>query len=203
MKLYSAPGSCSTATEIALTEAGADFEVATVDLMGDRKLPDGRDISELNPKGYVPVLELDDGSLLTENIAVLQYVADRYPAASLAPPNGTMERTRLQEWLGFVTSEVHKAYGHMFNPQLPAEMRDILTGLLTRRYAYLDDHLAGNDFLLGDDYSIADIYLFIVSSWAPMLGYDLAPFKNIEAWQQRVGGRPAVSKVMASLGHAA
>lgn len=201
MKLFSAPGSCSTASEIALAEAGVDIEVINVDLMGNRKLPDGRDLSDINPKGYVPVLELDDGTLLTENVAILPYIAEQYPDAGLIPESGSMQYTRFREWLGYINSEVHKAFGHFFNPHLPADMREILISTLDRRYAFIDAHLANNHYLLGDAYSVADIYLFIVSSWAPMVGYDLSGNDNVQTWNKRVGERPAVQKVMASIPH--
>lgn len=200
MKLYSAPGSCSTATEIALTEAGADYEMVKVDLRGDRKLPDGRHFSELNPKGYVPVLELDNGELLTENIAVLQYVADQYPDAGLTPAAGTLERARMLEWLSYIGTEVHKAHGPLFNPAATADMRKAAVEALDNRYDYVNAHLANNEYLIGDDYTVADIYLFIVTTWASYVDYDLASKKNVTAWQARVSARPAVSKVMASLG---
>ena len=195
MKLYSAAGSCSLATQIALTEADADFEAVKIDLKGDRKLPDGRDFAAINPKGYVPVLELDDGTLLTENIAILPYVADLFPAAKLAPPYGALARTRLQEWLGFINSEVHKTYSHFFNPKLPDLMRDMLTERLHKRYAFLDEHFADHDFLLGDEYSVADIYLFVVTAWAPKLKIDLSPYPHLAAWQARIAERPAVRKL--------
>ncbi len=197
MKLYSAPGTCALATQIALTEAGAGFELVNVDLRGARKLPDGRNFNDLNPKGYVPVLELDDGNLITENIAVLQYVGARYPNARLVPPNGTMDRVRLQEWLGFVNSEVHKSFSYFFNPKLPDGMREILTERLNKRYAYLDAHLAGNDYLLGKSYSVADIYLYVVTRWAPKLRVDLSAYTHVAAWQERIAKRPAVAEVTA------
>ena len=114
MKLYTSPGSCSSASHIVLLEAGADFELVKLNLKTDRILPDGRHLNDINPKGYVPVLELDDGSMLTENVAILQYIADQYPDSKLAPPNGTIERTRLHEWLGFINSEIHKSLSNIF-----------------------------------------------------------------------------------------
>lgn len=192
MKLYSSPGSCSSASHIALLEAGANFEVIKLNLRSDRKLPDGRHLNDINPKGYVPVLELKDGSLLTENIAVLQYIADQHPQSGLAPENGTMERYRLQEWLAFISSEVHKAIGSFFNPKLPVEMREIVTSQLNRRFDYIDKQLKGKLFLMGNQFTVADAYLYIVSSWAPGLNYDLSNYANVLAWQKRVADRDSV-----------
>ena len=199
MKLYSAPGSCSTASNIALLEAGADFEVIKLNLKTDRLLPDGRHLNDVNPKGYVPVLELDDGTLLTENVAMLQYIADQFPESKLAPPNGTMERVRMQEWLSYVNTEIHKIMSNFHNPILPAEMREYFKQRLLMRFAYVDEHLAGKKFLLGDQHSVADYYLFIVASWAPGHKVDLSAYQNIAAWQARVAERPAVREVMSAL----
>jgi glutathione S-transferase len=199
MKLYSALGSCSTASNIALLEAGADFEVIKLNLATDRLLPDGRHLNDVNPKGYVPVLELDDGTLLTENVAILQYIADQFPKSQLAPPNGTMARVRLQEWLSFVNSEVHKTMSNFYNPRLPPEMRDFFNQRLGTRFDYIDAHLDGKNFLLGGDCSVADYYLFVVCSWAPRLKVDLSGYKNILEWQARVAARPAVQEVMSAL----
>lgn len=192
MKLYSAPGSCSSASHIALLEAGASFEVIKLNLRSDRTLPDGRHLNDINPKGYVPVLELKDGSLLTENVAILQYIADQYPQSKIAPENGTMERYRLQEWLAFISSEVHKVIGSFFNSKLPVEMREIVTSQLNRRFDYIDKQLKGKLFLMGDRFTVADAYLYIVSSWAPGLNYDLSNYVNVLAWQMRVADRDSV-----------
>jgi glutathione S-transferase len=198
MKLYSAPGTCALATQIALTEAGAKFELVNVDLRGDRMLPDGRNFNDINPKGYVPVLELDDGTLITENIAVLQVVGDLFPAARLLPPYGMMERVRLQEWLAFVNSEVHKAFSHFFNPKLPEGMREILTERLHKRYAYLDKHFADHDYLLESGYSVADIYLYVVTAWAPKFKVDLSAYRAVAKWQARLARRDAIAAVSAA-----
>ena len=198
MKLYTSPGSCSSASHIALLEAGADFELVKLNLKTDRILPDGRHLNDINPKGYVPVLELDDGSLLTENVAILQYIADQYPDSKLAPPNGTIERTRLQEWLGFINSEIHKGLSNFFNPNLPDEMRAFVTQRLNGRYEYVNSQLEDKDYLLGEQFTVADAYLFICSGWSPMLGYDLSPFKNVLACQARVGERESVKEVKAT-----
>lgn len=198
MKLYTSPGSCSSASHIALLEAGAEFELVKLNLKTDRLLPDGRHLNDINPKGYVPVLELDDGALLTENMAILLYIADRYPDSNLAPPSGTLERTRLHEWLGYLTSEVHKTYSNFFNPALPDDMRAFFTKKLDVRLGYIDSALENNDFVMGSTFSVADCYLFILTGWSEMLGYDLSPQKNILAWRERVGERDTVKEVKAT-----
>lgn len=196
MKLYNSPGSCSSASHIALLESGEKFEVVKIDLQGDRKLPDGRSLTDINPKNYVPVLELEDGSYLTENIAVLLYIADQNPEAGLAPRSDTTARYHLLEWLAFVNSEVHKSLGMFFNPKLPAEMRPLITANLDKRYAYVDKRLSGSRFLMGDQFTVADAYLFIVSRWAPGVKYDMSNYANVKAWQKRVGDRESVKKAL-------
>ena len=198
MKLDTSPGSCSSASHIALLEAGADFELVKLNLRTDRILPDGRHLNDINPKGYVPVLELDDGALLTENVAILQYIADQFPDSKLAPPNGTIERTRLHEWLGYISSEVHKTFSNFFNPKLPDDMRAFFTGRLDARLGYIDSCLSDSEYLMGDQFTVADCYLFIISRWSPNLGYDLSPQKKIAAWQARVGERDTVKEVLAT-----
>lgn len=199
MKLYSHPGSCSSATEICLREAGADFEHIRLDLHGDRQLPDGRNFNDVNPKGYVPVLELDNGELLTENVAILQYIADQYPDAKLAPPNNTLERTRVQEWLGYLNSEVHKTCGPLIYPNIPDEVRDSFRERLNKRLKYIDEKLANQDYLSGDQFSIADAYFFIILGWAPMFAFDLSPYPNITAYQERLAERDSIKQTLATM----
>ena len=199
MKLYTHPGTCSSASHIALLEAGLDFDVVKVDLHSDRKLPDGRTLSDVNPKGYVPVLELDDGTLLTENVALLQYIADQSPDAGLAPAAGTLDRTRLQEWLAFVNSEVHIGVAPMFNPALPEEMKAPTLEKVGSRLQLINEHLAGKDYLLGDQFTVADAYLFIVLSWMPNFGIDsAADYPNIAAYEARIADREHVQTVKAA-----
>ena len=169
-----------------------------MNLKTDRILPDGRHLNDINPKGYVPVLELDDGSMLTENVAILQYIADQYPDSKLAPPNGTIERTRLHEWLGFINSEIHKGLSNIFNLNLPEEVRGFVIQRLNGRYEYINSQLKDKDYLLGEQFTVADAYLFIVSGWSPMLGYDLTPYENVLDWQARVGERETVKEVKAT-----
>ena len=196
MKLYTAPGSCSSASHIALLEGQAEFEVQELNLRSDRKLPDGRLLSHINPKDYVPVLELNDGSILTENVAVLLYIADHFPSTGRTGVLDTWERYRLLEWLAFINSEVHKTCSHFFNPNLPEDMRPILTMRLNTRYRYIDTELAERNFLTGDEFTVVDSYLYVVSSWAPKLDYDLASYANVRAWQQRISERDSVKKVL-------
>jgi len=196
LKLYSAPGSCSYASQIALIESGLKFELIELNLRTDRVLPDGRHLSDVNPKGYVPVLELDDGTILTENVVVLQYIADLNPASGLAPAAGTLARYRLMEWLAFISAEVHKTIGNFFNPKLPADMRPVITERLDRHFAYVESMLPDRNYLLGDTFTVADCYLYVICSWAPGVGYDLSKFANVVAWQQRVSKRASVKAVL-------
>lgn len=198
MKLYSHPGTCSSASHIALLESGLDFELIKVNLRGDRKLPDGRDFSEVNPKGYVPALELDNGEILTENIAILPYIADLNPDAGLAPATGSLERARMREWLGYINSEVHKVCSLLFAPDMPDKVKQTTKEKLGLRLAYIDEKLADNDYLLGDQFSVADAYLFIVLSWAPRLSFDLSRYTNLLTYQARIAERDSVKQVKAA-----
>ena len=199
MKLYTAPGSCSSASHISLIESGLPFEFVPFNMRETRTLPDGRQLSDINPKNYVPVLELDNGELLTENVAILQYIADQAPDSQLAPANGTLERYRLQEWLAYINSEIHKTCALVFMPG-PEETRDAARQRITGRLAYIEEKLAGNNYLMGDQFTVADAYLFIVLSWAPMIKVDLSSFANIQAYQARVAGRDAVNQYKAAIG---
>ena len=191
MKLYYSPGACSLSPHIVLNEAGLPFEKIKADTK-TKVLPDGSDYRSVNPLGYVPLLELDDGTRITEGPAIVQYIADQVPAKKLAPPNGTMERVKLQTWLNFVTSELHKGFSPLFNPSMPDEAKKIFRERLGTRFAYLDKHLASNDYLMGKDFSVADAYAFVVSNWAGRVDVDLSSYANVLAWRKRVGARPAV-----------
>ena len=199
MKLYSAPGSCSSASHISLIESGLDFEAVTFNMRETRTLPDGRELSEINPKGYVPVLELDNGEFLTENVAILQYIADQAPDSNLAPPNGTLERVRLQEWLAYINSEIHKTCALVFMPG-PDEVKEAARQRISGRIGYIDERLTDQDFLMGNQFTVADAYLFIVLSWMPMIGVDLSPFANIEAYQSRIAALDCVEKYKKAVG---
>jgi glutathione S-transferase len=199
MKLYYSPGACSLSPHIVLNEAGLPFEKIKADTK-TKVLPDGSDYRSVNPLGYVPLLELDDGTRITEGPAIVQYIADQVPAKKLAPPNGTMERVKLQSWLNFVTSELHKGFSPLFNPSMPDEAKKIFRERLGTRFAYLDQHLAGNDYLMGKDFTVADAYAFVVSNWAGRVDVDLSSYANVLAWRKRVGARPAVQEAMKAEG---
>ena len=191
MKLYYLQGACSLASLISLIEAGAKFEPVAVDRKS-RNLPDGRDYAEVNPKGYVPALELDDGEVLTENTAVLPYIADLNPSANLAPPAGTRSRFRLQEWLGYLNGEVHKNFSALFNPSAPEAMKQIAKDNIARRVSFIEERLGNQPFLLGDAFSVADAYLYVIVSWRERLGVDLSGFPKVMALYERVRARPSV-----------
>jgi glutathione S-transferase len=197
MKLYFSPGACSLASHIALRELGLPFEAVQVDLM-KKTTKSGQDFATINPKGYVPALELDDGALLTEGPAILQYLADRRPESRLAPANGTLERYRLQEWLGFINSELHKQFSPLFNPATPEQAKDSARRAIARRLAYVEGQLDGRAFLLGDAFTVADAYLYTVLGWTKHVGVDLAPYPNVVAFRARVDARPAVQAAQAA-----
>ena len=199
MKLYYSPGACSLSPHIVLRESGLPFEPVLASTK-THKLQDGTDYYTINPKGYVPLLELDNGERLTEGPAIVQYLADQVPAKKLAPANGTFARSRLQEWLNFTTSEIHKTYSPLFNPAVPEEYKTMAKAKLVERYRWVDAQLEGKSFLMGDDFSVADAYLFTVTNWAKFVGIDLAPFKNLAAYMARVAARPAVQEAMKAEG---
>jgi glutathione S-transferase len=199
MKLYYAPGACSLAPHIVAREAGLPIDLVKVDL-GAKKTEAGENYLDVNGKGYVPALRLDDGQVLTEAAAVLQYLADRKPDAGLASASGTLERYRLAEWLTFVSSEIHKGLGALFNPKLTDEMKAVLKDKVAPRLVWLDRELAGRDYLMGKDFSVADAYAFTVLNWAGMLAVDLAPYANVRAFMDRVATRPAVREALRAEG---
>ena len=172
MKLYYAPGACSLSPHIVAREAGIELALEKVDPAA-KKTESGKDYLTVNPKGYVPALELDSGDVLTEGPAIVQYLADQKPASGLAPANGTLERYRLQEMLGYINSEIHKTYGALFNPQITPEAREEVFGKLRTRFGYIDKALAGRSFLLGEQFTVADAYLFVMVSWADYVKLDL------------------------------
>ena len=198
MKLYFSPGACSLASHIVLRELGVPFETVQVELRS-KKTKAGADFTAVNPKGYVPALELDDGEVLTEGTAVLQYLADLKPAQGLAPLPASFERYRLQEWLGFINSEIHKGFGPLFNPAAPEAVREAAKAQLARRLPIVDAVLAKKEYLLGR-FSVADAYLFTVLSWAGKTGVDLAPYKSLAPYLARIGERAAVKAARAAEG---
>ncbi len=191
MKLYYSPGACSLSPHIVASELGIDVELAKVDMRA-KTVAGGGDFLAVNPKGYVPALQLDDGEVLTEGPAIVQWLADQKPAAKLAPANGTLERVRVQEVLGYINSEIHKTYSPLFNPQTTPEARQERTEYLLKRYALLEKQLAGRDYLFGGQFTVADAYLFTVTNWASYVKLDLSAFPNLTAFQKREAARPAV-----------
>lgn len=199
MKLYYSPGACSLAPHIVAREAGIELVLDKVDIRG-KKTQDGLDFLAINPKGYVPALELDDGQLLTEGPAISQYLADQAPRSGLAPANGSIARYQLQALLGYINSELHKSYSPLFNPATGADVRAERMAYIARRYALIEDQLAAGPYLDGEAFSIADAYLFVVTRWAGMVKLDLAGFPNLQAFQARVAARPAVQAALRAEG---
>ena len=199
MKLYYSPGACSLAPHIVASEAGLALQFEKVDLR-TKKTETGADFGAINPKGYVPALLLDDGELLTEGVAVSQYLADRKPESGLAPAAGSLARYRLQEMLTYVSSELHKNYGPLFNPASAPELRAEKVAALQKRYALIEKQLQGRSYLFGEHFTAADAYLFVVTSWAPKLKVDLSAFPNLTAFQARVAARPAVHTALRAEG---
>jgi glutathione S-transferase len=199
MKLYYSPGACSLSPHIVLIEAGMAFTPVLASTK-THKLQDGTDYYGINPKGYVPLLELDNGERLTEGPAIVQYIADQVPDKKLAPTNGTMARYRLQEWLNFITSELHKGIGGLFNPAMPEEAKALMRSKAGDRLKYVDGQLEGKSYLMGDAFSVADAYLFTVTNWTTPTGIDISGLKNLGAFMARMAARPAVQAAMKAEG---
>jgi glutathione S-transferase len=199
MKLYYSSGACSLAPHIVLREAGLPFEAEKVDLRS-KKTESGGDYLAVNPKGAVPALQLDDGQVLTEGPAIVQYLADQKPEAGLAPQNGTLSRYRLQEWLNFVSTELHKGFAPLFNPALPEEAKKITKEGLVKKIEHLDRHLAGNPYLMGQGFTVVDAYAFTVLNWAKMFEIDLGSYPNVSAFMGRVAERPSAQAAMKAEG---
>ncbi len=200
MKLYYAPGACSLSPHISLREAGVSFDLERVDL-ASRKTASGEDFSKINPKGYVPALRLDDGEVLTEGAVMVQFIADKYPAAGLAPVNGTLERVRLQEHLNFIASELHKAFSPLFNPSTSGEAKQAAVASIARRLDHFERVLGdGRLYLLGERFSVADAYLFTVASWAGPTGIGLDRWPKVAAFVARVAARPSAQAAMRAEG---
>jgi glutathione S-transferase len=199
MKLYYTPGACSLSPHIVACEAGIGLELETVDLQ-TKQTAGGLDFLKINPKGYVPALQLDNGEILTEGPAVVQYLADQKPASQLAPAPGTPKRYRLQEMLSYINSEIHKPFGRLFNPSVTPAVRDETVAYLNKRYALIEQQLSSNKFLLGDQFTVADAYLFTVTNWADYLKVDLSQFTKVQAFQKAVSARPAVQAALRAEG---
>ncbi|MCH2240449.1 MAG: glutathione transferase GstA [Aquabacterium sp.] len=200
MKLYYSNGACSLAPHIALREAELPFELVRASTK-THKLDDGTDFYSINPKGYVPVLELDDGERLTEAGVILQYIADLAPAAKLAPPFGTLERYRLMEWLNFITSELHKSFAPLFYPS-HEETQAAARASIARRLAWVDEQLAqpGHELLMGTHFTVADAYLFTVVNWTQWVKIDMQQWPHIAAYMDRIRERPAVQAALRAEG---
>jgi glutathione S-transferase len=196
MKLYYSPNACSLAAHITLREAGLAFEPVLASTK-THQLADGTDYYSINPLGYVPLLELDDGSRLRELQAIVQYIADLAPLKNLAPANGTLQRYRLQEWLTFIGMELHRGFGPLFNPAMPEDMKAAARTRLAGRFKWLEGEMAGRQYLLGEHFGVADCYLFAVTGWSKLMGVDMSPYPNIAAWRERIAARPAVQQAMA------
>ena len=199
MKLYYSPGACSLSPHIALHEAGLSF-IAVKAPTKTHQLDDGTDYYTINPLGYVPLLELDDGTRLREGPAIVQYIADQAPHKNLAPANGTFPRYQLQEWLTFIGTEMHKGFSPLFNPAMPEEAKTMAKDRLATRLKWLDAELAGKQYLMGDTFSVADGYLFTVTNWAKPVGLDISPYTHLLAYRERVSARPAVQAAMKAEG---
>ncbi len=199
MKLYYAPGACSLSPHIVATEAGISLDLVKVDTKTKTIQKEG-DFWAINPKGYVPALELDNGEVLTEGPAIVQYLADQKPAAALAPASGTFERVRVQEMLSYITSEIHKTYSPLFKPDVLPAVREERFEYLQKRYSLLEKRLEGRKYLVGEQFTIADAYLFVVTNWARGVKFDLSEFPNIQAFQKRIGSRKYVLQAMRAEG---
>jgi glutathione S-transferase len=199
MRLYFFPGACSMSPHIALREVGLPFDLERVDPK-TKKTAGDVDFFTVNPKGMVPVLELDNGERLTEGPAIVQYIADQKPESGLAPANGTMARARLQEWLNYITSEIHKGFTPLFKPDTPDDYKTIARGNLERQFAYIDKQLAGRQYLVGDNFTVADGYMFTVINWSRFHKLDLASWPNLAAYMERVRARPRVREAMKAEG---
>jgi glutathione S-transferase len=198
VKLYYTPGACSQAPHIAIHELGLPYDAVKVDL-GTHKLEDGTDYRTINPKGYVPTLELDDGTRITEANVILQYLAEQKPGR-LAPAFGTKERWKLMEWLAFIATEVHKGFGPLWNPQTPADVRERTVKALGNRFGYLTQTLEKQPFLMGNEFTIADAYLFVILNWSDYHKVDLGPWPALQQFRARVAARPGVQATLKAEG---
>ncbi|MEO8061339.1 MAG: glutathione transferase GstA [Pseudomonadota bacterium] len=199
MQLYFSPGACSLASHITLRELGLPFDLKRADTK-TKKLEDGSDYYAINSKGAVPSLKLDNGQVLTEGVAIMQYLADQKGDGTLAPKNGSFERYRLQEWLNYITSEVHKSFSPLWNPTADPAVKEYASANLFKKFDWLETQLKGKQYLTGDSFTIADAYLFTVVNWTHFLGIDLAKWPTLAAYQARVAARPKVQEAMEAEG---
>ena len=199
MKLYYSPGACSLSPHIVLHEAGLAYEPVLASTK-THQLADGTDFYTINPLGYVPLLELDDGTRLREGPAIVQYLADQAPHKNLAPAHGTLGRYRLQEWLTFIGTEIHKTFSPLFVPGTPEDYKPQVKQRLLARLQWVDSELAGKPYLMGEQFSVADAYLFTVTNWGQYVGLDISQLKNLVAYRERIAARPAVQAAMKAEG---
>jgi glutathione S-transferase len=199
MQLYFAPGACSLASHITAREAGLSLDLKRADTK-TKKLEDGSDYFAINSKGAVPALKLDDGQVLTEGVAIMQYLADQKPLSGLAPKNGTLERYRVQEWLNYITSEVHKGFSPLWNPTADPAVKTYALDGLKKKFDWLNAQLSGKKYLTGDTFTVADAYLFTVMNWTNFLSIDLAPWPALKEFQARVAARPKVQEALEAEG---
>jgi len=199
MKLFYSPGACSLSPHIVLQESGIKADLVKVDLKS-HKLDGGDDYYGVHVKGYVPLLELDDGQRLSEGPAIVQYVADQVPAKKLVAPAGTMERYRQMEWLNFISTEVHKAFGTLFTPAMPDEAKKLARDRVGKRLAWVNEQLEGKQYLMGDSFSVPDAYLFTVTNWSKHVGVDISALNHLDAFMARMGSRPAVQEALKAEG---
>jgi glutathione S-transferase len=199
MKLYYSPGACSLSPHIALLEAGLPYDLVKVDLKA-KKLENGDDFLKINPKGQVPVLTLDSGEVVTEGPVIVQMIADKVSGKNLAPARDSDERYKLQEWLTYINSEVHKSFGPMFSPVLADDAKAFFKDRVMGKFKYIDGALSGNDYLMGKQFTVADGYLFTMLSWAERMKFDLAALPNLLAYKARVGARPMVQAALTKEG---
>jgi glutathione S-transferase len=199
MKLYYSPGACSLSPHIALLEAGLPYDLVKVDLRA-KKLENGDDYLKINPKGQVPALALDSGEVATEGPVIVQMIADKVPARNLAPARDSAERYKLLEWLNFITGELHKNFSPMFNPTIPDEVKNVFRERIMGKFKYADAQLAGHDYLMGKQFSVADGYLYTMLRWADGHKFDLSGLKNLMAFKERVAARPKVQEALTKEG---
>lgn len=197
MKLYFSPGACSLASHIVVRELSLPVSLMKVDL-STKKFGNDEDYLVINKKGYVPALEFDDGTLLTEGVAILQFLADQKPEANLSPVNGTRDRYKLQEWLTFTASEIHKSYSPLFDDSTPEQTKKASLEKLDKRYAYVAEQLAQRDFLLGDQFTVADAYLFITMLWAEKFNVDISKWPTLKEYKDRIAARTSVQEALAA-----
>jgi glutathione S-transferase len=199
MKLYYAPGACSLSPHIALKEAGIPFDLVKVDLKA-KKLEDGSDYLALNPKGQIPAVGMDNGDVLTEGAVIVQMIADKVPGKKLVPAAGTTERYRAQEWLNFVSTELHKNFSPLFNPAIPDDVKAFFKDRIASKFTYINKALTGNDYLMGSQFTVADGYLFTILRWADGQKVDISGMENLVAYKARVAARPMVQEALKAEG---